>query len=160
MSPITTHTGHTRLAGVIGWPVSHSLSPRIHGYWLKELGIDGAYVPFPVKPGQIEEAIKGLVALGVAGANVTVPHKEAVIPMMDDLDRTARRLGAVNTIVVEPSGRLIGRNSDGYGFLENLNANAPDWSAELAPPWFSAQAARRGRSSARCSMPGCRKCGS
>jgi len=129
----TTHTGHTKLAGVIGWPVAHSLSPRIHGFWLKELGIDGAYVPFPVKPGTVEDAIKGLVALGIAGANVTVPHKEAVIPVMDDLDQTARRLGAVNTIVVEPDGRLIGRNSDGYGFLENLHANAPDWSAEIGP---------------------------
>jgi shikimate dehydrogenase len=130
---VITHTGHTRLAGVIGWPVSHSLSPRIHGFWLKELGIDGAYVPFPVKPGAVEEAITGLVALGIAGANVTVPHKEAVIPVMDELDQTARRLGAVNTIVVDPGGRLIGRNSDGYGFLENLYANAPDWSAKLGP---------------------------
>jgi shikimate dehydrogenase len=122
-------SGHTRLAGVIGWPVSHSLSPRIHGFWLKELGIDGAYVPLGVKPGALEDAVKGLMALGFAGANVTVPHKEAVIPIMDELDRTARRLGAVNTIVVE-NGRLIGKNSDGYGFIENLKAGAPDWSAE------------------------------
>jgi len=128
-----THTGNTRLAGVIGWPVSHSLSPRIHGFWLRELGIDGAYVPFPVKPEAVEEAITGLAALGLAGANVTVPHKEAVIPIMDDLDRTARRLGAVNTIVVGDDGRLVGHNSDGYGFLENLKTNAPDWSADLGP---------------------------
>lgn len=125
-------SGHTRLAGVIGWPVSHSLSPRIHGFWLQELGIDGAYVPLAVEPGGIEDAVTGLVALGFAGANVTVPHKEAVIPIMDELDRTARRLGAVNTIVVE-DGRLIGKNSDGYGFLENLHANATGWWAGTGP---------------------------
>jgi shikimate dehydrogenase len=130
---VSTLSGKTRVAGVIGWPASHSLSPRIHGFWLNELGIDGAYVPFPVEPGAIADAVKGLVALGMAGANVTVPHKEVVIPMMDELDHTARRLGAVNTIVVGRDGRLIGRNSDGYGFIENLRASAPDWSAATGP---------------------------
>jgi shikimate dehydrogenase len=130
---VSPHSGKTRLAGVIGWPVAHSLSPRIHGFWLNELGIDGAYVPFPVEPPAIEDAVKGLVALGIAGANVTVPHKEAVFPIMDELDQTARRLGAVNTIVIDRGGRLIGRNSDGYGFIENLKAGAPDWSARTGP---------------------------
>ena len=108
----------------MGWPVSHSLSPRLHGYWLRQYGIDGAYLPLAVDPAGFEDAVRGLAALGFRGANVTVPHKEAAFAAMDRLSETAKRLGAVNTIVVEDDG-LFGDNTDGFGFLENLRAGAP-----------------------------------
>jgi len=119
-----------RLAGVIGWPVSHSLSPRLHTAWLQELGINGAYVPLPVEPHALPAAVAGLKALGFAGANVTVPYKEAVLKLVDALDPTARAIGAVNTLVIE-SGRIEGRNTDAFGFIENLKASLPDWRMKL-----------------------------
>lgn len=118
-------TGKAALAGVMGWPVSHSRSPRLHGWWLRHYGIDGAYVPLSVPPERVVEAVRALPALGFRGANVTVPHKEAVIAGLDRLDPAARRIGAVNTIVVAPDGALEGRNTDGFGFVGNLRAGAP-----------------------------------
>ena len=122
-----TLSGKTRLAGVIGWPVSHSRSPRLHGYWLERYGIDGAYLPMPVPPAKVEQALRALPVLGFAGVNVTVPHKQAALAVVDEADAYARRLGALNTIVVSESGRLVGSNSDGFGFMANLNAIAPSW---------------------------------
>ncbi len=116
-----TLTGHSRIAGVIGWPVTHSRSPRLHGYWLRELGIDGAYIPLAVPPDRLDAALKGLPALGFRGANVTVPHKTAALAACDSLDRAARAIGAVNTIVVGADGTLAGSNTDAMGFLANLN---------------------------------------
>lgn len=121
------HSGSTQLAGVIGWPVAHSRSPRLHGYWLEANGIDGAYLPLPVAPENIEKAIRGLPALGFAGANVTVPHKEAAFGLMDRVSETAKRMGAVNTISVEADGALYGDNTDAFGFIENLKAGARMW---------------------------------
>ncbi len=118
-------TGQARLAGVVGWPVSHSRSPRLHGYWLDRHGIDGAYVPLPVAPGRIETALRALPVLGFRGANVTVPHKEAALAVCDELDPLARRIGAVNTIVVGEDGRLIGSNTDAFGVTENLRRHSP-----------------------------------
>lgn len=120
-------TGKAKLAGVVGWPVSHSRSPRLHGYWLREYGIDGAYLPLPVNPDTVTTALRALPLLGFSGTNVTVPHKEAALATVDHADATARRIGAVNTIVVEPDGRLVGSNTDGFGFMENLSAGTPDW---------------------------------
>ena len=125
-------TGKSRLAGVIGWPVDHSRSPRVHNHWLARHKVEGAYVPLAVAPGRLEEAIRGLPALGFLGANVTIPHKEAVIPHLDAVDLAAARIGAVNTIVVQ-GGQLYGSNTDGFGFLENLHAGAPDWRADAGP---------------------------
>ena len=121
-----------KLAGVIGWPIGHSRSPRLHGYWLARYGIAGAYVPLAVKPEDIEAAVRALPKLGFAGANVTVPHKEAAHRLADRLEPSAMRTGAVNTLVVQ-DGRLVGSNTDGYGFLENLRAAAPGWSAAQGP---------------------------
>jgi len=115
-------TGAAKLAGVIGWPVAQSRSPRLHGAWLARHGIDGAYVPVAVRPEDLEIAVRGLVACGFAGANVTVPHKEAVMALCDSLDHAARAAGAVNTLVFGADGRIAGRNTDGVGFLENLRA--------------------------------------
>ncbi len=128
-----THSGHTRLAGVIGWPVSHSLSPRLHGFWLGTYAIDGAYVALPVASAHLEQAVRGLPALGFAGANVTVPHKEPVLTLMDEVSETAARIGAVNTIVCRDDGTLFGDNTDAYGFLNNLTSSVPAWCADAAP---------------------------
>ena len=125
-------SGKAPIAGVMGWPVDHSRSPRLHNYWLARHAIDGAYVPLAVAPDGLEDAVRGLPALGFAGANVTIPHKEAVIPFLDAVDPAAARIGAVNTIVVQ-DGRLHGSNTDGFGFLENLMAGAPTWRADAGP---------------------------
>ncbi|TWA68576.1 shikimate dehydrogenase [Azospirillum baldaniorum] len=128
-----TISGKATLAGVMGWPIGHSRSPRLHGYWLEHYGIDGAYVPLAVPPDRIEQAIRALPALGFRGCNVTVPHKEAAYRTVDRLDATAKRMGAVNTIVVGEDGSLEGRNTDGFGFIENLRSGAPGWSAADGP---------------------------
>ncbi|MDR6293687.1 shikimate dehydrogenase [Inquilinus ginsengisoli] len=126
-------TAKGRLAGVIGWPVGHSRSPQLHGHWLARHGIDGAYVPLAVAPDRLEAALRGLPALGFRGCNVTVPHKEAAMALVDELDPLARRIAAVNTIVVREDGSLFGTNTDGFGFLANLQAGAPAWSAGQGP---------------------------
>ncbi|MBR0673701.1 shikimate dehydrogenase [Neoroseomonas soli] len=125
-------TGHARLAGVLGWPVSHSRSPRLHGYWLEALGIDGAYLPLPVHPEHFAAAVRTLADLGFRGANVTIPHKLSAFEVCDSVDATARRAGAVNTLVFR-DGRIEGSNTDGYGFLESVRDQAPGWAASDGP---------------------------
>ena len=115
-------TGRAMLAGVIGWPVSHSRSPRLHNHWLARHGLDGAYVPLPVPPPDLACAVAGLRAAGFAGANVTIPHKEAALALCDTLDGPARESGAVNTLVFTQAG-IHGSNTDGSGFLANLAAH-------------------------------------
>ncbi len=114
-----TITGHTRLVGVIGWPVEHSLSPVMHNAAFAALGLDWAYVPLPVYPDHIGEAVRGLRAMGFIGANVTVPHKQAVLSHLDDMAHAALVIGAVNAIVVR-EGTLYGDNTDAAGFLAAL----------------------------------------
>lgn len=114
-------TGAARVAGVIGWPVAHSRSPRLHNHWLSRHGIDGAYVPLPVPPASLATAVRGLHAAGFRGLNVTLPHKVAVMDLCDALDDAARRTGAVNTLVFGEGG-IEGRNTDGAGFLASLGA--------------------------------------
>ncbi|HVJ53640.1 MAG TPA: shikimate dehydrogenase [Aliidongia sp.] len=109
-----------RLAGVMGWPVGHSRSPVLHGHWLARHGIAGAYVPLPVRPADLEQALRALPVLGFAGVNLTVPHKEAGARLVDHLDPAAARLGSINTVLVRPDGSLEGRSTDGYGFIRNL----------------------------------------
>ena len=122
-------SGSARLAGVIGWPVKHSRSPRLHGYWLRRYGLDGAYLPLEVSPDRLETAILGLRALGFQGANLTLPHKELVLPMVDEISDAARRIGAVNTLVIGDDGRIRGENTDGFGFMASLEAGVPAWRA-------------------------------
>jgi shikimate dehydrogenase len=122
---MTILSGKARLAGITGWPVSHSRSPRLHGFWLERYRIDGAYVPLPIDPAQFPAAIRGLMAAGFAGVNVTIPHKRAAFAICDSVDESARRVGAVNTMVFE-NGRISGSNTDGWGFLENLRAHGVD----------------------------------
>ncbi len=118
-------SGKARLAGVIGWPVKHSRSPRLHGWWLDRYRIDGAYVPLAVAPDDLAAVIAALAKMGFAGVNLTVPHKEAVIELLDAVDPLAARIGAVNTVVVGADGSLLGRNTDAFGFLENLRRGSP-----------------------------------
>ncbi len=117
-------SGKAIVAGVAGWPVGHSRSPRLHGHWLRRYGVDGLYAPFPVAPEKFELAVRGLAGAGLAGLNVTVPHKEAACGLCDRLDETARRLGAANTLIFGPEGAIEGRNTDAFGFAENLKAGA------------------------------------
>ena len=112
-------TGKTRLIGIIGWPVEHSLSPAMNNAAFSALGLDYCYVPLPVAPGRLKGAVEGLQALGFVGANVTVPHKEAVMAHLDEVTSEARAIGAVNTIVIQ-DGRFIGYNTDWRGFLAAL----------------------------------------
>jgi len=111
------------LTGLIGWPVSHSFSPAMHNAALAVLGLNWVYVPLPVPPDRVGDAVRGLPALGFQGVNVTVPHKQAVMPFLDEISPAAQAIGAVNTILVEQeSGRLLGFNTDWRGFLADLVA--------------------------------------
>ncbi|WP_420345885.1 shikimate dehydrogenase [Pelagibius sp.] len=125
-------SGRAALAGVIGWPVGHSRSPRLHGFWLDRYGIDGAYLPLPVAPEDLESAVYGLRAAGFRGLNVTIPHKENVMALCDRVDDTARRIGAVNTLVFDAAG-IHGSNTDAFGFFEDLKAAAPDYDPTAGP---------------------------
>ncbi|MBU8536838.1 shikimate dehydrogenase [Falsiroseomonas tokyonensis] len=126
-------SGKARKAGVLGWPVAHSRSPRLHGFWLERYGIDGAYLPLPVAPVHFPEAVRALVQLGFAGANVTIPHKEAAFALCDAVDDAAQRAGSVNTLFFRENGRIEGTSTDGYGFLESVREQAPGWQAGDGP---------------------------
>lgn len=134
-------SGKALLAGVMGWPISHSRSPCVHGYWLEQYAIDGAYVPLAVVPDRFEEALKGLQAAGFRGVNVTVPHKETALRACDTLDPDAKRIGAVNTIVFGDDGSIQGSNTDAYGFIENIRQTAA-WSGGVAVVLGAGGAAR------------------
>ncbi|MEM8784536.1 MAG: shikimate dehydrogenase [Pseudomonadota bacterium] len=109
------------VAGVMGWPIAHSKSPQIHGHWLQTLGLRGDYVPLAVEPDALERAVSGAWALGLAGFNVTLPHKEAMVGLCAEVSETARAMGAVNT-VWRAEGGWYGTNTDGFGFIENLRS--------------------------------------
>ena len=115
-----TEGGGPPVAGVIGWPIGHSLSPVVHATWLARHGLAGHYVPLAVHPDRLEAAVRGLAALGFRGVNVTVPHKTAMLDVVDTVAPEARRIGAVNTVVVGGDGALTGRNTDVVGFWRHL----------------------------------------
>lgn len=130
---IQTASIHTKRAGVMGWPVDHSLSPRVHGFWLKQHAIDGSYVRIPVEPQNLESKLRALKSDGFVGCNITVPHKEAALKIVDEVHPLALRIGAVNTVVVREDGSLYGFNTDGFGFLENLRQGYPKYSPAKGP---------------------------
>ena len=113
-------SGKTKVLGLLGWPVEHSLSPAMHNAAFEHIGLDCCYVTFPVKPGFLKDAVRSVRALNLAGVNVTMPHKENVIPLLDKVDADASFIGAVNTIV-NSNGKLIGYNTDGRGFMRSLS---------------------------------------
>lgn len=116
-------SGATAIYGIFGHPVKHTFSPGMHNAAFKKLGLDACYVPFSVSPEALGDATGAVRALGLRGLNITVPHKEKVVPFLDALSEEARLIGAVNTIEVEDD-RLIGHNTDGRGFLRSLNNDA------------------------------------
>jgi shikimate dehydrogenase len=119
-------TGHSLVAGVIGWPIAHTRSPLIHNYWLNRHFIDGVYIPLAVRPSDLAIALDGLRVSGVRGVNVTLPHKEAAFTLADHHDASALETGAVNTLVFQPDGSMEGRNTDPEGFICNLRQHCPD----------------------------------
>src|SRR5262245_60509631 len=122
-----------RRACVIGWPVEHSRSPLIHHYWLTQYGLAGAYEKKAVKPEDLPAFLGRLAAHGYAGANVTLPHKEAALRLAAIADEAARTIGAANTLWLDEAGRLNASNTDAYGFVTNLNAGAPGWNEGRRP---------------------------
>jgi shikimate dehydrogenase len=121
------------LAGVLGWPIGHSRSPRLHGHWLARYGLPGHYVPLAVRPGDLEAALYALPRLGFRGVNVTIPHKEAALALATTTTERATRIGAANTLSFDADGGFLADNTDGHGFLENLRQGAPGWSAAAGP---------------------------
>jgi shikimate dehydrogenase len=126
-------TAHVPLAGVIGAPVAHSRSPRLHGHWLARYNLAGAYVPLHVEPANLLQVLQALPKAGFIGVNVTLPHKEAALAIADQVSATARRVGAANTLTFLPDGRLHADNTDATGFINNLRDGAPKWQPDSAP---------------------------
>ena len=118
---------------VIGWPVAHSRSPVIHRYWLKLYGLEGAYEQEAVRPEEVAEFLKTLGSHGYAGANVTLPHKEAALAAADRADQAAMTIGAANTLWLDAKGLLHASNTDAYGFMTHLAQEAPDWNRGKRP---------------------------
>lgn len=121
------------LAGVIGHPVAHSRSPHLHGHWLRKYGMEGYYVPMDVAPENLEKVLRSLPAAGFVGVNITVPHKEKVMEIADLVTDRAILIGAANTLIFRPDGKIHADNTDGYGFIENLRQGAPGWKPDAGP---------------------------
>lgn len=128
-----TQPRHAPIAGVIGWPIAHSRSPRLHGHWLQRYGIAGSYVALPVMPEHLAEVLRAMPRMGFVGANVTIPHKESVLALADVVTDRAALIGAANTLIFRPDGKIHADNTDGYGFIANIRQNAPGWIPDLGP---------------------------
>lgn len=115
--------GSTKIVGLIGYPVSHSVSPQMHNAAFKALGLNFCYLPLSVEPVDLKKAIEGIRALNIVGVNVTIPHKETIIPLLDEVTKLPRLMGAVN-MILNQEGKLIGYNTDGGGFVESLKLDA------------------------------------
>ncbi|MEM9966571.1 MAG: shikimate dehydrogenase [Pseudomonadota bacterium] len=121
------------LAGVIGAPIGHSRSPKLHRHWLKTYGLQGHYIPMEVAANDLEQVIRSLPKMGFVGANVTIPHKERVMSLADLVTDRATLIGAANTLIFRQDGKIHADNTDGYGFIENLKIGAPQWQASAGP---------------------------
>lgn len=121
------------LAGVIGSPVAHSRSPALHGHWLRSYGIQGFYIPMDVAADNLETVLRTLPKAGFVGCNITIPHKEAALKIADVVSDRAALIGAANTLIFLPDGRIHADNTDGYGFIANLRQNAPAWDPGAGP---------------------------
>jgi shikimate dehydrogenase len=128
-----SHTDKFLLAGVMGWPVMHSRSPLIHKHWFEQTGLKGTYVPLAIEPEKIGAALRALEPLGFAGCNLTIPHKESAMKIVDEVDDAAQRIGAISCVTVLPGGRLRGSNNDAIGFIRNIRQAQPNWRAEAGP---------------------------
>ena len=121
------------LAGVIGAPIAHSKSPKLHAHWLYKTDLPGHYVPLHIEPNDLEQTLKTLPKLGFVGLNVTVPHKEEVMRYVDVVTDRATLIGAANTLIFRPDGKIKADNTDGFGFIKNLTTGAPDWNPDAGP---------------------------
>ncbi|SFC80989.1 shikimate dehydrogenase [Tropicimonas isoalkanivorans] len=121
------------LAGVIGSPIAHSLSPRLHGHWLKSYGIKGYYIPMDIAQAHLDEALRALPRMGFVGVNVTIPHKETVLRIAHAVTDRAALIGAANTLIFDKDGRIHADNTDGYAFLANMMQHSPGWEAKDGP---------------------------
>ena len=128
-----THPDKFLLAGVMGWPVMHSRSPKLHNYWLDKHGLAGRYIPLGIKVEGLAAALRALPALGFSGCNLTIPHKVEAMKILDRIDPVAQRVGAANCVIVMPDGSLSGVNNDAFGFIENIIERAPGWHADAGP---------------------------
>jgi shikimate dehydrogenase len=127
------HSDRFLLAGVMGWPVMHSRSPKLHNYWFERHRLAGTYVPLAIPPERLEAALRALSPLGFSGCNLTIPHKQMALEVVDDAEAVARRIGAVSCVTVRADGTLYGANYDGYGFIQSLFEAAPGWRADAGP---------------------------
>lgn len=121
------------LAAVIGAPISHSRSPALHGYWLKRYGIRGFYIPMEVTQADLEQVLRMMPKMGFVGANVTIPHKEAILNIADVITDRAALIGAANTLIFRKDGKIQADNTDGAGFIANLRQSAPHWVPNAGP---------------------------
>ncbi|HET9403014.1 MAG TPA: shikimate dehydrogenase [Burkholderiales bacterium] len=121
------------LAGVMGWPVMHSRSPLMHNYWFRQRHLAGTYVPLAIRPEGLAAALRALHPLGFAGCNLTIPHKQQAMTIVDEVDAVAKRIGAISCVVVGPDGSLAGTNNDWFGFIHNLRQEQPGWRADAGP---------------------------
>jgi shikimate dehydrogenase len=128
-----THADRFLMAGVMGFPVMHSRSPKLHNYWLEKHGIAGRYMPLAVKPDGIEKALRALPALGFSGCNLTMPHKETAVGIMDRVSPQVRKVGAMNCVIVAEDGSLEGHNFEAFGYAESLGQEVPGWRADSGP---------------------------
>ncbi len=125
-------TGTTKLLGVIGYPIKHSLSPVMHNAALNDLGLDYVYIPLPVEPQNLQIALQGFTAIDIVGFNVTIPHKQAILPLLSEIEPIAKSVGAVNT-VSRKNNKWIGTNTDVEGFLAPLQSTSnQDWTQKVA----------------------------
>jgi shikimate dehydrogenase len=127
------HPHRFLLAGVMGWPVMHSRSPLLHNYWFEQHDLAGTYVPLAIRPEGLAAALRALHPLGFAGCNLTIPHKQQAMTIVDEVDAVARRIGAISCVVVRPDGSLAGSNNDCYGFIRNIKQEQPGWRADAGP---------------------------
>jgi shikimate dehydrogenase len=121
------------LAAVMGWPISQSRSPMLHNYWFERHDLAGSYVPLAIRPENLGAALRALPALTFAGCNLTIPHKQEAMRIVDEVDITARKIGAISCVVVRPDGSLAGSNNDWFGFVHNILEFVPDWRADVGP---------------------------
>src|SRR5574342_1123537 len=121
------------LAGVMGWPVMHSRSPLLHNYWFKRHGLAGTCLPLAIAPERLADALRALHPLGFAGVNLTIPHKQLAMIIVDEVDPVAMRIGAISCVVVRPDGTLFGANNDAFGFVQNVLQQQPSWRADAGP---------------------------
>jgi shikimate dehydrogenase len=127
------HLDRFLLAGVIGWPVMHSRSPMLHNYWFGKYKLAGTYVPLAIRPEGLAAALRALHPLGFAGCNLTIPHKEQAMHIVDEVDALAKAIGAMSCVVVRSDGSLAGTNNDCYGFIHNIRQEQPGWRADSGP---------------------------